>query len=83
MVESNHLTVNSTKTQALSVGPCDYHDYLFLDNARIQFLHCIKILGFTLDKDLSYYEQISDQLKKAYAKASALRRIRRFFLIVQ
>ena len=23
--ESNHLTVNSTKTQALSVGPCDYH----------------------------------------------------------
>ena len=74
--ESNHLTVNSTKTQALSVGPCDYS--LFLNNARIEFLQSIKILGVTLDKDLSYKEHISDQLKKAYAKASALRRVRRF-----
>ena len=39
----------------------------------------MKILGVTLDKDLSYKEQISDQLKKAYAKASALRRIGVFF----
>lgn len=76
--ESNHLTVNSTKTQALSVGPCAYHYSLFLNNARIEFLRSIKILGVTLDKDLSYKEHISDQLKKAYAKASALRRIRRF-----
>ena len=76
--ESNFLTVNSTKTQALSVGPCDCHCSLFLKNARIEFLQSIKILGVTLDKDLSYKEHISDQLKKAYAKASALRTIRRF-----
>ena len=76
--ESNHLTVNSTKTQALSVGPCAYRYSLFLNNARIEFLRSIKILGVTLDKDLSYKEHISDQLKKVYAKASALRRIRRF-----
>ena len=69
--ESNHLTVNSTKTQALSVGPCAYHYSLFLNNARIEFLRSIKILGVTLDKDLSYKEHISDQRKKAYAKASA------------
>ena len=68
--------MNSTKTQALSVGPCDYS--LFLNNARIEFLQSIKILGVTLDKDLSYKEHISDQLKKAYAKASSLRRIKRF-----
>ena len=74
--ESNHLTVNSTKTQALSVGPCDYS--LFLYNARIEFQQSIKILGVTLDKDLSYKEHISDPLKKAYAKASALRTVRRF-----
>ena len=29
--ESNHLTVNRTQTQALSVGPCDYHHSLFLN----------------------------------------------------
>ena len=76
--ESNHLTVNSTKTQALSVGPCAYRYSLFLNNARIGFLQSIKILGVTLDKDLSYKEHISDQLKKAYAKTSALRTVRRF-----
>ena len=73
---SKHLTVNSTKTQALSVGPCDYS--LFLNNARIELLKSIKILGVTLDKDLSYKEHISGQLKKAYAKASALRTVRGF-----
>ena len=76
--ESNHFTVNSTQTQALSVEPCDYHHSLFLNNARIGFLQSTKILGVTLDKDLSYKEHISDQLKKAYAKASSLRRIKRF-----
>lgn len=50
----------------------------FAGNARIEFLRSIKFLGVTLDKDLSYKEHISDQLKKAYAKASALRRIGRF-----
>ena len=70
--------MNSTKTQALSLGPCDYHHSLFLNNGRIEFLQSIKILGVTLDKDLFYKEHISDQLKKAYAKASALRKIKRF-----
>ena len=77
-LESNHLTVNSTKTQALSFGPCDYDYSLFLHDARIEFLKSVKILGVNLDKDLSYKEHISDQLKKVYEKASALRRIRRF-----
>ena len=76
--ESRYLTVNCAKTQALSVGPCPYHYSLFLNNARIEFLRSIKILGVTLDKDLSYKEHISDQLKKAYAKASSLRRRIRF-----
>ena len=76
--ESNRLTVNSTKTQPVSVGPSAYDYSLLLNNARIEFLRSIKILGVILDKDLSYKEHISNKLKKAYAKASALRRIRRF-----
>ena len=51
---------------------------IILNDARIEFPQSIKTLGVTLDQDLSYKEHISDQLKKAYAKASALRRIRRF-----
>ena len=56
------------------------HYSLFLNNARIEFLRSINILGVTLDKDLSYKQHISDQFKKGYAKASALRRIRRFII---
>ena len=48
---------------------------LFAKSSRSQW---VKILGVTLDKGVSYKEHISDQLKKAYAKASALRRIRLF-----
>ena len=39
--ESNYLTVNCAKTQALSVGPCAYHYSLFLNNAEIKFLRSI------------------------------------------
>ena len=38
----------------------------------------MKILGVTLDKMLTFKDHISGQLKKAYAKSAALRRIRRF-----
>ena len=70
--------MNSSKTQALSIGPCDYDYSIILNDAIIEFLKSIKILGVNLDKDLSYKEHISDQLKKVNAKAFALRRIRRF-----
>ena len=38
----------------------------------------IRILGVTLDSNLNFKNHIGEQLKKAYTKASALRRIRRF-----
>ena len=44
--ESNRLTVNSTKTQALSVGPCAYDYSLLLNNARIEFLRSYYRLPF-------------------------------------
>ena len=50
--------MNSTKTQALSVGPCDYDYSVFLNDAKIEFLISIKILGITLDKDVSYKEHM-------------------------
>ena len=36
------------------------------------------MIGVTIDSKLSFKEHITEQLKKAYSKASALRRIRRF-----
>ena len=38
----------------------------------------LKILGVTLDRKLNFVAHVSEQIKKACAKAYALRRIRRF-----
>ena len=45
---------------------------------EIEISDSIKILGVTLDSKLSFREHITEQLKKAYSKATALRRIRHF-----
>ena len=42
----------------ISVGPCAYRYSLFLNNARIEFLRSIKIVGVTVDKDLSCKEEL-------------------------
>ena len=48
------------KTQALSVGPFPIIIlYFLIHNARTDFLRSVKILGVTLDKDLSYKKHIS------------------------
>lgn len=43
----------------------------------IDIEHTLKILGITLEKDLSYKPHVDILLKNAYAKIAALRRIKR------
>ena len=74
----NYLAVSNPKTQAFRVGPCGYDYDLNLNGSEIEISNSIKILGVTLDSKLSFREHITEQLKKAYSKATALRRIRRF-----
>ena len=52
--------------------------YFLMMLTEIELFKSIKILGVTLDWHLSNKKHISDQLKKGYPKASALRRIRLF-----
>ena len=47
-----------------------------MNDTSIEMTNDIRILGVTLDSNLNFKNHISEQLKKAYAKASALRRIR-------
>ena len=68
----------NTKTQALPIGPCKYDFDLTLNGSGVTKLPSIRILGVELDSMLNFIEHISSQLKKAYAKTGALRRIRRF-----
>ena len=69
--------INNAKTQALPIGPCKYDFDLFLNGSSVTKFSST-VLGVKLDSMLNFKEHISSQLKKAYAKAGALRRIRRF-----
>ena len=75
---ANSLLINNAKTQALPIGPCKYDFDLTLNGSGDTKLPSIRILGVELDSMLNFIEHISSQLKKAYAKTAALRRIRPF-----
>ena len=60
------------------MGPCSYNYDIVLNGIKVGTQESMKILGVTLEKMLTFKDHISGQLKKAYAKSAALRRIRRF-----
>ena len=77
--DQNHLLVNNDETQALPLGPCSYKYDIDLNGIKVGTQESMNwILGVTLDKMLTFVDHILGQLKKAYAKSAALRRIRRF-----
>ena len=78
--DANYLLINNAKMQALPIGSCKYDFDLTLNGSAITKLPSIRILGMELDGMLNFIEHkiISSQLKKAYAKTGALRRIRHF-----
>ena len=49
-----------------------------MNGSGVTKIPSVRILGVELDSMLNFIEHISSQLKKAYAKTGALRRIRRF-----
>ena len=67
--------------QCQDASPSDRSKYDFdltLNGSGVTTLPSIRILGVELDSMLNFKEHISSQLKKAYAKTGALRRIWRF-----
>ena len=76
--DANYLLISNDKTQAFPIGPCMYDFDLTLNGSDVNKLPSIRILGVELDSMLNFIEHISRQLKMAYAKTGALRRIRRF-----
>ena len=76
-LRQNYLQINASKTQAMAIGPLSYPYYFSVDNNEVDVNDTLKILGVTLDRKLNFVA-VSEQVKKARAKASALWRIRRF-----
>ena len=77
-LRQNYLQINASKTQAMAIGPASYRYNFSVDNNEVDANDTLKILGVTLDRRLNFVAHVSEQVKKACAKASALRRIRRF-----
>ena len=62
----------------MAIGPVSFRYHFSVDNNAVETTDTLKILGVTLDCKLNFVAHVSEQVKKACAKASALRRIRRF-----
>ena len=73
----NYLQVNATKTQSMTLGSSQYTYNFLFDDLSIVIEPTLKILGVTLDRDLSFKPHVTIMLKKAYAMIAALRRIKR------
>ena len=61
----------------MTLGKSQYPYNLFIGDTSIEIEPTLKILGVTLDRDLSFKPHVAIMLKKAYAKIAALRRIKR------
>ena len=61
----------------MTLGKSQYPYNLFIGNTSIEIEPTLKILGVTLDQDLSFKPHVAIMLKKAYAKIAALQRIKR------
>ena len=74
----NYLQINATKTQAMAIGPVNYRYTINLQDNNIELTDSLKILGVTLDERITFKPYIQEQLKKACAKAAALRKLCKF-----
>ena len=77
-LQHNYLQINATKTQAMAIGPVNYSSLINLQDNNIELTDSLKILGVTLDERITFKPYIQEQLKTAYAKAAALRKLCKF-----
>ena len=73
---TNYLQVNATKTQAMTPEKSQYRYNLYIGDKSIEIEPTLKILGVTLNQDLSFKPHVAIMLKIAYAEIAALRRIK-------
>ena len=68
---------------AIGSVPYKYRYNFSVDNDAVDNTYTLKILGAALDCKLNFVAHVSEQVKKARAKASVLRRIRSFITFIK
>ena len=84
--KENYLIINPTKTKAMIIYPSNYEKnnslehnlYLTINDQNIEFIHSFKFLGFILDDELLFEQQINMILSKLSLAGSTIRRCRYF-----
>ena len=76
-LDHNYLQANGDETQVMIIGNLSYVYDLVFNGASITLKEHLKILGVHLDNQLSFREHTNILLKKACAKITALRRLKR------
>ena len=59
---ANYLQVNSTKTQTMALGKTQYTQNLFIGDKSIEIEPTLKILGVTVDRNLSFKPHVAIML---------------------
>ena len=59
------------------LGSHSYVPEFFIGDTKVELANSLKILGVTIDSNLTYCEHISNMLKKVCANIGALRRLKR------
>ena len=62
----------------MDTGPVNYRYNINVQDDNIELTDYLKILGVTLDKIITFKSYVLEQLKKACAKAAALRKLHEF-----
>ena len=63
------------------LGSSTYKYEIQINGIKVDVKPTLKILGVTLDKRLTFKEDITEQLKEVYAKTAAFKRISRFISV--
>ena len=77
-LQHNYLQINATKTQAMAIGPINYRYTINLQDNNKELTDSLKMFCVTLDEIITFKPHIQEQLKKACAKAAALRKLCKF-----
>ena len=59
---ANYLQVDATKTQAITLWKSQYPYNLFIGDKSIEIEPTLKILGVTLDRDLSFKPHVAEEI---------------------
>lgn len=76
-LKSLGMVVNSSKTEIVLFGAEENVEFDF-DDIIISSSNCIKALGITISRDLSWNQHVQTTISKSQSKLSLLRKIRRW-----